>query len=304
MKTSFVQNKIVNFINQSLKYSSESIDREFIIPRPKAELEMIRNSSKHLTFRPQENRLYQFDNESKSITDSDVLKAAQPISWREITPQSTSAEILMGLRNLQEYCTSTKTELTSEQFDGFVDIFVSRAKDFNVNELLCALQIFVRFPMNLFLVKQRNFAEIIIALDEETTKKAIWMTLEQLIFLCGIWAEIPKSKTFFPKFAARQFNTYNKVMTSQQLTQAILFLNYFKRPIEDIRFFENVFENQLNNLDLKEISIIFSLFMRVNKHIAKPELRSKLLKKLSHQDDKEYNELEDFALVSILWVSF
>lgn len=300
----FVRNSCKNFYSQVCKFATENTEYDIRLSREHSELRIIQSSPKYQTFKSKENRIYQFDEETKSIANSDVLKGIQSLHWNDVSQESTNAEILMGFYNLQKYCAATNTELSSEMFDLFVDLLVSRANNFSINELMCALQTFSKFPMDKYSAQKRNYAEIIVALDEESSKKSVPLTLEQVLFLCSIWAEIPKAKkTYFARFAARQFNKYTKAMTAQQLTQALFYLNLLRRPLDDVRDFENVFEDNLDELELKEIAIICTTFMRLDKHFAKPEFRVKFLKTLCNRDLNEFIELEDHSIVSLLWVS-
>lgn len=279
------------------------ISKDICRERESVELKFIKSSPRYFTFNHEGSQLYQFDAESKSIAKSDVLKGVQPTRWEDASENSTPAELIAGFQHLWEHCISTNAQLSSERFDRFTDLFVSKANDFSINEVMCALQIFARFSLDKESVQERNYLEIFIALDEECSKKAPPLTLEQLFFLNSIWVEIPRSKrTFFARYAARQFNKFTATMKAEELTQAMFYLNLLKRPLDDVRHFENVFEGKFGELELREIAIICSTFMRLDTHLAKPELRLKFLETLRTRDAREFEELEDTFLISLLWV--
>lgn len=281
----------------------EEIPKEVLRGREAVEYKFIKSCPRYLAFNHEGSQLYQFDAESKSIADSDLLQDVQPIPWNDVSEDSTPAEVIAGFQDLWAHCTSTNAHLSSERFDRFVDLFFSKAKDFSINEAMCALQIFARFPLNRKSVQERNYSELLIALDEECTKKAPPLTLEQLFFLNSIWAVVPRvGRTFFAKYAARQFNKFTATMKPEELTQAMFYLNLLKRPLDDIRDFENVFEGKFAELELREIAIICTTFMRLDEHFAKPELRAKFLETLRTRDAREFEELEDAFLVSLFWV--
>lgn len=258
-------------------------------------------SPKYKTFQPADKNLYEFDAESRRLAPSNILANAKSISWTNLPANCTNADLILTLKNVGDYCQETKTSLSSEQFDAFVDELVKRLPTFTANETICALQIFARIPMEIRPLETRNFAELIIGLDQATTINAAQWDIDQVLFTGSVWITIPSAKkTFYARFLGRHLNKCAKLMTIEQIAQAMCYLNTMKRPMDNVRSFENIFDEKIEAMTALELSIVCRNFVRLDMSLAKPELHKKLLNYVLAHD---LDELNDLLLFNILYVS-
>lgn len=214
----------------------------------------------------------------------------------------SNVDLILTLKDVCNFCVETNTSLESEQFDAFVDELASRLPKFTSNEAVCALQIFGRIPMVHRPTEKRNFAELMIGLDQACTINAADWTIDQVLYVGSIWCTIPMAKkTYYSRYLGRHFNKYAKLMTTKQLAEAMCYTNTLKRPIDDIRKFENVFDANIEAMTPIELVIVCRLFYRVEKRLEKPELRKKLF---AYVLERDLDEVNDFSLTNILYVSF
>lgn len=263
-------------------------------------LEYFYKSPRYTIFNPAEPNLFEFDTETRELTQSNILTNAKSISWKDSPVDATNADLILTLKNVCDHCRETNTSLSSEEFDAFVDEISTRMPKFTSNEALCALQIFARVPSIYRPFASRNFAEIMIGLDQATTINAAKWDISQLMYAASVWCTIPMAKnTFYARYVGRHFNKYAKLMTVEQLAEAMFYLNSLKRPIDDIRKFENVFEQNIEKMTMQELSIVCNSFMRFDSTLEKPALRNTFFKKVLEGD---LDELIDAMLVNILFV--
>lgn len=267
-------------------------------------LKYLHENPKCKTFDLLDQKLYEFDAESRALTASNILKNAKSIPWTDFPVECNNIDLILTLKNVRDFCLETNTSFSSEQFDSFVDEMAKRLPQFTSNETICALQIFARIPTDGHKRpnEMRNVAEIFIGLDQACTINANEWDIDQVLYAGSIWCTIRMAKkTFYARYLGRHFEKYAKLMTLDQLVQAMCYLDTMKRPIDDIRKFENVFDENIEAMSPMELSIFCKNFMRFDTALAKPELRDKLLKFLLERD---LNELNDMMLVYILHVCF
>lgn len=264
--------------------------------------EYFRKNPRYTIYLSTDPNVYEFDTETRGLTPSNILAEATSCSWTNLPVDCTNADLISILKNVAEFCSETGVSFSSEQFDSFVDELAKRLPTFTENETICALQIFGRIPMEMRPLQTRNFAEIMIGLDQACCINAAEWNIDQVLFAGSVWCTIGTAKkTFYARFLGRHFNKYAKLMTVQQITLAMCYLNTLKRPMDDIRKFENVFEENIEAMTPLELSIICRCFMRLETRVAKPELRDKFLKYVLERD---LDDLSDLLLSNILYVSF
>lgn len=283
-----------SYSQHTLKHVSNLFDTSF---------EYFHKNPKYTIYNPNDRNLYEFDAETRGLTPSNILNNTEKsIPWTDLAADCTHADLISALKNVCDYCCETKTSLSSEQFDSFVDEMATQLPKFTSNETICALQLFAQLEMDNRSYGTRNFAELIIGLDQASTINAAEWDINQVLYAGSIWCTIPAArKTFFAKFLGRHFNKFAKLMTPEQLAQSICYLHTLKRPVDDVRSFENVFERNIEVMTPIELSIVCQNFVRMDATLEKPELREKLFKFLMERD---LNELRDMMLRNILCVSY
>lgn len=263
-------------------------------------IEYFNKSPRYTVFNPTEENLLEFDAETRELTPSNILTNAKSISWKDSPVDASNADLILTLKNVCEHCRETNTSLCSEEFDAFVDAISTRMPKFTSNEALCALQIFSRIPFVQRPFACRNFAEIMIGLDQATTINATEWDIKQLLYVGSVWCTIPMAKnTFYARYLGRHFNKYAKYMTVEQMAQAMCYLNTLKRPIDDIRKFENVFDQNIDKMTMQELAIVCRNFMRFDNSLEKPALRKRFFEKVLEGD---LDELIDSMLANVLFV--
>lgn len=257
---------------------------------------------KYTIYNKTDQNLYEFDAETRALTPSNNLASIKSIPWTNLPVDCTNADLISALKSVCDYCIETNTSFSSEQFDSFTDALAKRLPTFTSNETICALQIFARIPSVWRPFETRNFAEIIIGLDSACCINAAKWNIEQVLFAGSIWCRMPMAKkTFYARFLGRHFNKYAKLMTHEQVAQAMCYLNTLKRPMDDIRKFENIFDEHIEAMAPLELAIVCRCFMRMDTTLEKPELRKKLMTYLLERD---LSELDDMLLSNILFVGF
>lgn len=276
------------------KYVANLFDESF---------EYFHKNPNYTIYNPNDRNLYEFDEETRGLTPSNILnQSGKSIQWTDLPADCTHADLISALKSVCDYCHETETSLSSEQFDTFVDEMARQLPKFTSNETICALQVFAQFKMDHRPYGTRNFAELMIGLDQASTINAAGWDINQVLYAGSIWCSISTAKkTFFAKFLGRHFNRFAKLMTPGQIAQSMLYLNSLRRHVDDIRKFENVFDRNIEGMTPMELSIICRNFVRLDSTLEKPELREKLFKFLLERD---LDELNDAMLRNILCVSY
>lgn len=258
-------------------------------------------SDRHKSFRKDPTILYQFDEETKAVVQYDDVQAHKDIDWNQSTANFNNTELINAFDALLNHCRTNNVQLSDEQFDEFVDGFVQRLPDFNVNELIRALQIFVRNPLDRNQLRQRNWIEVFQAFDQACCIKTDGLLPEQLVFMSSIWLDIDSAKrSWFPLLLSRHLNRYLRTMSAPDLALALFYMNSKALPINDIRAFENIFEEKIEDLTLEEFAVVVWTFIRLETKLEKQELRNKFFDYLEKQD---FHRLPDAYLSKILIVS-
>lgn len=258
-------------------------------------------SDRHEMFQRNSSLVYQFDDETRNITTWDYTKPEQDYSWNQATANYDNDELIQAFESLLKHCTSNNISLSDPQFNTFIDDFTERLQIFTLNELIRVLQSFTRFPLDKHRVRQRNYIELFHALDQACTIQSQDLLPEQLLFISSIWLSMPMAKrTYFTQLVGRLFNRYLKTMTAPQMAQALFYINCMQQKIIDIRAFENIFEERINDLTIEEFSTVLWTFIRLDTKLEKQELRDRFFEYLEKQD---LTRLSDPMLSKILIVN-
>lgn len=258
-------------------------------------------SDRHQVFQKDSNHIYQFDDETRNITKWNHTKLDPNCAWNKSTADYEDEEMIHAFENLLNYCTTNEISLSDTQFDSFIDEFTERLQNFTLNDVIRVLQIFARHTNNKHQIKQRNFMELFQALDQVCTILSVDLLPDQLLFIQSIWLKIPLAKqTYFAQLASRLFNRYIKTMTAPQMAQAMFYMNCMSQQIIDIRAFENVFEEKMDDLTLEEFSAVLWTFIRLETKLEKEELRNKFFNYLQKED---LSQLSDSMLTKVLVVN-
>lgn len=292
--------------------------RYFLINRPLAqfysvtitkshelnEREQLRNyfldSGRHSMFRKDSTCVYQFDDETRNLMTWKSSNFPQNIEWNQPINNYNNHELISAFESFLNYSHKNVIPLCDTQFDEFIDTFCARLQKFDVNELMRALQIFARYSLDKFQLRQRNYIDLFHAFDQAFTIQSQDLLPNQLLFISSIWMFIPSSKkTWTSTLIARQFNRYMRNMSAPEMAQALYYINCMTQPIEDIRAFENVFEKTIDDMTVEEFSTVLWTFIRLETKIEKQELRDKFFNYLEKQD---LTHLPESQLTKILIV--
>lgn len=289
-------------------YSIGIVDENCVIPDKKLKQRDIlkgvcyyTDSDRYKTFQRNTKLVYQFDGETKNLTTWPIENVKGEIEWNQSTANYSNVELISALECLLNHCIANNILLSEPQFDQFIDGFTGRLEGFSINEIIHALQIFTRFITDGNELRQRNYIELFQALDQACTIRSVDLLPKQLLFISSIWLVLPSSKrTFFTQLVCRLFEQYMKNMTPSQVGQALFYINHMKRPIEDIRKFENIFEKVIDDMTLEEFVTVLTTFTRLDTRIEKQELIDKYFEYLGKQD---LNRLSDPDLSIVLAVN-
>lgn len=282
-------------------YSVKIDNRQAIIKERDHMMNYFLNSGRHSMFRKKSTNIYQFDDETRNVTTWECPKSLQNLEWHQSINNYNNDELISAFESFLNYSLENNIPLSDDEFDEFVDTFCARLQEFGLNELIRALQIYARFPMDRFQLRQRNYVDLFHAFDQACTIRCENLPPDQLLFISSIWLSIPCSKkTWVSAMLSRLFNRYMKTMNAAEVAQALYFINSMTQPIEDIRAFENVFETIIDDMTLEELSTVLWTFIRLETKIEKQELRNKLFNYLEKRD---LSQLPESQLTKILIVN-
>lgn len=258
------------------------------------------NSGRHSMFRKESTCVYQFDDETRNLMTWKSSNFPQNVEWNQPINNYNNHELISAFESFLNYSHKNEIPLCDTQFDEFIDTFCARLQKFSVNELIRALQIFARYPVDGFQLRQRNYIELFHAFDQACTIQSQDLLPDQLLFISSIWMSIPSSKkTWTSTLIARLFNRYMRNMSGAEMAQALYYINSMTQPIEDIRAFENIFEKTIDDMTLEEFSTVLWTFIRLETKIEKQELRDKFFNYLEKQN---LSHLPESQLTKILIV--
>lgn len=259
------------------------------------------NSGRHNVFSRESTLVYQFDDETRKLTTWKCPTSLQNIEWDQSVTCYNNIEMICAFESLLNYSLENNIPLSDEKFDGFVDDFTKRLQEFSLNELIQALQIFVRFPLNKLQMRERNYIELFHAFDQACTIKSQDLLPEQLLFIGSIWFYLAGSKkTWTAALLGRLFIRYMKNMSAPEMAQALYYINCMTQPIEEMRALENIFEKNIDDMTIQEVSTVLWTFIRLDTKIEKQELRDKFWAYLEKQD---LSQLCESQLTKVLIVS-
>lgn len=260
------------------------------------------NRERYNAFKRDTSDLYEFDAETRNIVTWQSPKLTQQIcTWDQPTDSYSDDELIIAFENLLHFSTANRMPLSEPRFNEFIDNFTQRLQNLSINQIIRALQIFSRYPMDRDSIRQPNCIELLQAFDQACTKKSQDLLPEQLLFISSIWLNIPQArKTYVVQLICRLFNRYMRTFNAPQMTQALYFANYMCQAIDDIRALENVLERNLNDLTIEEFSSVLWTFARLETKIEKQELKHKFFAYLEKQD---LSRLSDRNLGTVLIVN-
>lgn len=282
-------------------YSVKGSNRQAIISDREHMTNYFVNSGRHSMFPKKSTNIYQFDNETRNVTIWECPESLKNLEWHQSTNNHNNDQMISTFESFLKYSHENNIPLSDTEFDEFVDIFCARLQEFELNELIRALQLYARFPMDRFQLRQRNYVDLFHAFDQACTIRCENLPPDQLLFISSIWLSIPCSKqTWVSAMLSRLLDRYMRNMNAAEMAQALYFINVMTQPIEDIRAFENVFETTIDDMTLEELSSVLWTFIRLETKIEKQELRDKLFNYLEKQD---LSQLPDSQLTRILIVN-
>lgn len=255
-------------------------------------------SGRYEIFLPDSPCLYQFDDETRRLVKYERLESSKITDWQNLPDGEINATNLIdAFEKMLKYSKSNGVSLTDEQFDQFVDRFTAYMTNFNGNELLRALQLFAKAELTKELVVQRNYVELHRAFDRQSTIQIAEMHVDQFMYLCSIWLEIPfYAKTYFTVCVSRLFNRRFKTMKPTQLPMAAYYLSRLQRPVDEVRELENHFNNAFDEMQIEDLAMMAWAFGKNESKLENVELRDRIFKHLAQYD---ISKVEGSVLIKI-----
>lgn len=260
------------------------------------------NSDRYKTFRKNSVLLHQFDDETQNITVWNKASSKNVILWNNLSEDYPNDDLIQAFENMIEYSVSSGINLSDPMYDCFVDEFIKKLNQFKLNEVVRAFQMFARAPLEKDMIRQRNYIDLYMAFDQTSTINSIDLRPNQILFLSSIWRHIPLArKSYFSYLSERLLNRYLKKLSAPQICESLFYLNCLSKQVENIRAFENIFENTMNDMNLEELSVVLWTFRQIGTKVQKSELRSKLYTFLENQN---FDHLEESFLLRIVNVMY
>lgn len=260
------------------------------------------NSDRYKTFRKNSVLLHQFDDETQNITVWTKASSKNDILWNNLSEDYSNDDLIEAFGNMIEFSVVSGINLSDPMYDCFVDEFINKLNQFKLNEVVRAFQMFARAPLEKDMIRQRNYIDLYMAFDQTSTINSIDLRPNQIIFLSSIWRHIPLArKSYFSHLSERLLNRYLQKLSAPQICESVFYLSCLNKQVENIRAFENIFENTMNDMNLEELSVVLWTFRRIGTKVQKSELRSKLYTFLENQN---FDRLEESFLLRIVDVMY
>lgn len=293
------------FYNSRALYSTKSLPALQIGLRKKlqhfdSDCEYLqKHNNKYFTFKKHDHNYFTFH-------VKDIVWVPDKVSAFKIVNTNTenpiNAETIDRFEAVLNRCVTEKISLTSTEFNDFVDDFISKIPEFATNELLTALQLFARFPMEDFSLNSPNYTELFMAFDQMCAIKAADWDFDKILLVCDVWVNLPQAKkSKFISLATTFFDRRLRYLTVNQIVQAIHYMNVLDKRLADYRPFENKLEEILDTLTVEQLGIICRSFSKQDFTLQKVELSHKMIEYLLRQD---IDAVDNVFLIKILHVSF
>lgn len=244
-------------------------------------------------FRADTGNLYKFDDETRRLVEWTKNDLNTGTDW-QASPAALidTKHLLTAFDQMVKYSIDQQISLTHTCFDQFIDQFIARMPQFGINDLICSLQIFARTKLTRELIAQRNFIELHRAFDRHSTIELPKLQMNQVLFLCSVWLEIPfHGKTWFAVCASRWINRRFKTMNTSELALAAYNLTRLARPIDEVRELEQFFNKNLSSMTPEEIAMVTWAFERNATKLENLELRSRFFQRLAQCDSSGLSEV-------------
>lgn len=245
--------------------------------------------------------LQQFDDsplvDCQSIQDITVSSS----NWSWISNLATkNQEFIDSFAKLITHCNDNGISIESTEFDIFIDDFTLRLSQFNENELLVALQLFVRMPFNNLRYDSRNFRELLMAFDDNSGRLSADWNIDKRLAACSIWCTIPHNKkSKFSKMVCNRFKRDISQLSPKHFVMAVFFMNYMHRYMDDNVDFEKDFLRVIDDLSIGDVANVCYTFNRDDYRLHNNELIDKIVEKALACN---LDEISDLTLRQILKV--
>lgn len=248
---------------------------------------------------------YRFNIEAKAIVQFDDVPLhpdyeIPPLNGPELNakwlndPSCSNKELIERLIFVSNYCKENEQEITSTEFDAFVDNFTARLANFTENELLAALQVFSRMPQpdkKGYTLNDRNFAELWMALDDScghwSQRYPIDQLMHKLLLFCDIWKEISlRRQSKFAQAACRKIFKRAKMLGPAQYVQGILFTLKIGKYLytENKTLFIKDLDRLLDDLSVNDMGILCGSLAKENSfRLTKTDLIHRIIAKVEQE---------------------
>lgn len=244
--------------------------------------------------------LFQFESSPLiNVHDISTANGHLDAAWLN-NPDVTNEELVERLNFVSNYCREHDISITSEDFDKFIDNLTQKLSEFNENEVIAAVQIFSRMPLEAVTRNSRNFVELWMALDDHTARCAMQWDIDRMLAVCDVWIGIPLAKkTRFVKMICNKFAKERKNLPAQQLVRAVSFSNSMQKFDENNINFEKDLERVIDELSLDEVSRLCYTFNKSKARVQKVSLARKILDKCIAEDTKGLEDVDLKRLVEV-----
>lgn len=245
--------------------------------------------------------MQRIDRETQQIIPWIYVNTKADNAWEHVPAYCDNACRIDAFEKMLAYSESSGVLLSDTRFDAFIDLFTIKIESFTVDELLRSLQLFAKHPIGWQSCRQRNFLELFLAFDQQSTILASHLTTDSLLFLCSIWMRIPNAnESFTATHACRIFNRSIKTMTARQLVPVLYYITCLRRVIDDFGELELVLEQTIEEMSVEELAIVAWTFERSDSlKFDNSHLRTTFF---NHLEQQNVDHLDDVLMRSIFLV--
>lgn len=254
---------------------------------------------RYKVFRKEPQTLYQFDD--NGMYTAKWTQHESCVDWQDAQHTHSHDDLISAFNGAINYSIDNEILLSDERFDQFIDLFISKLPHFNTNELLASLQLFAKCPLTKQLIKQRNYIELHMAFDQESTIHCFELNIDQILFMCSLWFQLPNiEKTYLVRCACNRIQRQFSSMTVTQVIHSLYVLNCLMEKIDRMDTIEKVFTDNVHDLTMEEMSIVAWTFSKQEQPIRQKELKTACL---DHLETLNLGQLEGVFVGKLLPVS-
>lgn len=246
--------------------------------------------------------VHEIDQESRQLVAWTSAPVQGDQSWRHVPDHCTNSTLIDAFEQMLAYSSNASRPLSEPCFDRFTDQFVTSLPTFSANQLLRAVQLFARHPIDWQSCRQRNYIELHMAMDQQSTIQASHFTNDQLIFMASIWLRLPNAvESYLAQRVCRLLNRNIKTMSARQLVPTLYYLRSFRRKVEDFGVLQMVLGRTMDDMTIEEIAIVVGALAQYAAKLSSAEWRAKFVERLMAEDLSQLHETFVRPMLLVSW---